>query len=387
VLGLHHEPFRGELQRIAVSLAETGAFANPYSVPTGPTAHCAPPYTLLVGAVFYLFGTGRGGEFALYFLNSAISAVQFALIPLFARSAALGRGVGLAAGLFGALVPYHYLNEIRAGEAPVFGLLLIALTLLTLRHWRDETWSSKRWILHGAWWGFAVLLNPVFLPVFSAFVWLTYRRYRPRMSPLSLVLPFLAAALVLTPWAIRNYWRLGGFTLVRSNFGIELGLSFNESARSDMQSNFDGGVFGQFHPILSTQAAEEVQKHGELAYNRRMLRDALEWIRENQGQAGRLIALRTVYFWFPKTPSLLRSLSLSALVLAAAAGLLVLFRRNSRAATLILVAWIFYPPVYYLLQSIPRYRYPLNWTFLVLSALAAVTLWERLRARLARSTR
>lgn len=41
---------RNEIVRIAASLNEKGAFADPYMIPTGPTAHHAPVFPLLLAA-------------------------------------------------------------------------------------------------------------------------------------------------------------------------------------------------------------------------------------------------------------------------------------------------------------------------------------------------
>ena len=53
-----------EMERVARSWAMTGQLANPYLVPTGPTAHLAPLYPMLTGSILWMFGTGEGGGFA-----------------------------------------------------------------------------------------------------------------------------------------------------------------------------------------------------------------------------------------------------------------------------------------------------------------------------------
>src|SRR5215471_4435152 len=53
---------RYELERTAISLAQTGVYGNPYALPTGPSAHVSPGYTLILAAIFKLFGTGTTGE-------------------------------------------------------------------------------------------------------------------------------------------------------------------------------------------------------------------------------------------------------------------------------------------------------------------------------------
>jgi hypothetical protein len=52
------------------------------------------------------------------------------------------------------------------------------------------------------------------------------------------------------------------------------------------------------------------------------------------------------------------------------AGLYLLYLRHRAAALLILGIWICYPPVYYIMLWSSRYRYPINWTFMLTAAVA-----------------
>ena len=45
-----------ELGAIARVLADTGQFANPYMLETGPTAHLPPIPPMIVALIYYLFG-------------------------------------------------------------------------------------------------------------------------------------------------------------------------------------------------------------------------------------------------------------------------------------------------------------------------------------------
>jgi hypothetical protein len=47
---------RGENGRVAFSLARRGQFADPYMVPTGPTAHPTPVYAGMLGLIYRQFG-------------------------------------------------------------------------------------------------------------------------------------------------------------------------------------------------------------------------------------------------------------------------------------------------------------------------------------------
>jgi hypothetical protein len=77
---------RFEMERAAISLAETGVLGNPYAIPTGPTAHVAPLYAGLLAIIFSLFGTGVDGEIVKVCLSTVLSVVPYSLMPRLAES-------------------------------------------------------------------------------------------------------------------------------------------------------------------------------------------------------------------------------------------------------------------------------------------------------------
>src|SRR3954447_23463160 len=80
---------RYELERTAISLSRTGVYGNPYALPTGPTAHVSPGYTIILAGVFHLFGEGTGAEIVKEILAAAVTSFGFALLP-FAADRILG---------------------------------------------------------------------------------------------------------------------------------------------------------------------------------------------------------------------------------------------------------------------------------------------------------
>src|SRR5258708_26234882 len=69
-----------EMENIARSLALHGTFADPYLLPTGPTAHTAPRYPIVLGLIFLLFGTGIAGEMVSRIASAIVSSIQYALL-------------------------------------------------------------------------------------------------------------------------------------------------------------------------------------------------------------------------------------------------------------------------------------------------------------------
>ena len=68
---------------------------------------------------------------------------------------------------------------------------------------------------------------------------------------------------------------------------------------------------------------------------------------------------------------------LTLLTLFGLAGLLVMYKMNSRSGVLIGLIWITFPLIYYVTFWSSRYRYPMEWTLVLCSAVFVEQLWER----------
>ena len=60
-----HELYRPEAVNIAISLVNTGNYADAYAQGVGPTAHYPPLHPLILSALFRAFGTGAAGSLAM----------------------------------------------------------------------------------------------------------------------------------------------------------------------------------------------------------------------------------------------------------------------------------------------------------------------------------
>ena len=75
------------------------------------------------------------GSIAMAAMNISFPALQCALLPVLTEVAKVRRVVGVAAGQFGALVPFPIKREIR-WETTLSALAIVVLALLTTRWWR-----------------------------------------------------------------------------------------------------------------------------------------------------------------------------------------------------------------------------------------------------------
>src|SRR5262249_11178621 len=122
-------------------------------------------------------------------------------------------------GLTGALLPLEFLTEVRSYE-PLSTAVFLAVTILTYRTLQKQRFTIARGLLHGIAWGLLLLIHASFMLLMM--VWLVALIAMRRRALMYALGVGLAAALVCVPWMIRNYYALGGFVPLRSNFWFEV---------------------------------------------------------------------------------------------------------------------------------------------------------------------
>jgi hypothetical protein len=177
---------------------------------------------------------------------------------------------------------------------------------------------------------------------------------------------------------VRNYFVFGRLIFVRDNLGLELSISNNDCAPLSFEKNLEL-CFAKFHPNVSTAEATRVLKLGEPQYNDVRLHEAIDWIRSHPSKFVTLSTQRFFAFWMPSdVANPLHDLvnpgqrkmrgTIYLLTLLSVLGLAILYSQN-RNGFVLCALWLgLYPPVYYFIQYIDRYRYPIMWVTFLLGA-------------------
>jgi len=359
---------RWEMEAVAMALAERGEFADPYALPTGPTAHLPPIVPGILALVWRLFDMGRAAGYAAWILRIAGYSAMYAMIPWFAAHLGIARQAGIIAGLAGALMA-EWPGHGEALTAIAMGLLAIAFS----NRWSSAGNSPGGSLLLGLAAGASFHLQPALLPVVIGFM--VFELWWSRDSRKWTLSALIASGIVLAclPWGVRNYVRFDALFFVRSNLGLELRLAFHEGAAASMET-MDAREEHR-HPRTHEVEAKLVREFGEVAYMRAAGRDAWGWMRANPAESLQLIASRIAHFWFgplhrPGTAAAVTALTLLAFL--GAWRTLPMLTVPQRAALLIPIAT--YPLVYYFVTYMWRYRTPLNWLILLL---ACAAIWSR----------
>jgi hypothetical protein len=354
---------------VALSLMTTGRYADAYGAGSGPTAHCAPLYPVLLSFLFRIFGTGARGAVAINVFGSAGAALAFALLPALAVASGLSLSSGVLAGMAGALLPVNFFSQTSGlFEAPLTAVALVALCLLVCRVWATARFTTWEGIVFGIVAGFACLLSPALIQVLVAWSLVSSVRYRPQLRRVLVFLSIAAVSVltVLAPWAIRNYKELGALIWTRSNFGLELEVSNNDVMTADFEVNAAKVV--TMHPLTSESERAKVRSVGEVAYHRSKERQALAWITSHKRRFLLLTAERFRLFWLPNMKRWWQSVFEAALTVMGLCGLALLFGRKDRCAWAVTAVLAAYPAVYYVVQASPRYRFPVEPILFLLAA-------------------
>jgi hypothetical protein len=370
-----------ETGAVALALVERGEFADPYLIPTGPTAHVPPLQVGFFALLYKVLGFSFAGGLARWLLVMAAHAATLALLPWFSGKVGIAREIGVLGGLLGALIP-HWPFELESFSALAMVLLLVAF----VDRWRMVARSGvearngegrvARALVFGVAAGISFHLQPVLLSVVVGCLAFELWWRRDGVVAGRVALVTLGVILACVPWGWRNYRTLGEAYFIRSNLGLELHVGNHSGAHGDIDVSDASRSF--LHPRTDLEEAERVRSLGEAEYMRRKRREALAWILSNPERFVELTATRVAYFWggplhrFGGVPW---QFLLTLLALLGAWRIFPVLSSHQRA-----VLWIplvTYPLIYYVVAYMPRYGHPIRW---ILFLLAGAALWGRGRS-------
>jgi hypothetical protein len=368
-----------EFPSVAVSVAERGTFADPYALPTGPTAHLPPIPPAIFGLSYRVFGLTLLGGYVGWLVTMALYSALWGMLPWVTGRVGLGGGAGVLAGLVGGAIP----RWPGHGE----GLAALALALLMVvfvRRWEGGRDTRGGSILLGIAAGVAFHVQPALLPV--ALGWMAFELWwrKGRRAGLHTGLVAVGMTLACLPWGWRNYRTLDAVFFIRSNFGLELRMGNHEGVAASIDA-MDRRGEEYLHPRALEREARKVQELGEVPYMRRAGREALDWIQANPGSFAELTAARFFLWWMGPLYDSVRALPYLVLTLLAFLGAWLTFPALSvpqRAA--VLIPLLAFPLVYYVMAYMPRYREPIDWIFMVLAGAAVWRVAGHVRGSAAR---
>ncbi len=375
--------------RFATTLVDHGTFGF---LPGVPSAYTQPLYGWFLAAIYWPIGR----SWPAVGIAQVLVAIATALIVLEIGTRLRSTGLGLTAALITTLHPYVVWHDVHANREVLDGLTLAALTLLTLIAYekRSLPWATAA----GAVAGIAILGNarltllPLLVGVYIAW-WM-----RPWLRALLAVgVVVVAAAVVVSPWVIRNKVQVGCFAITTDSRALWKANNVNT-----YRALQNGGWIDDVPPLRGAppwpELAADLTLAGkpttvdECAQMRLYRHETIEFWKHHPGEKAKLAAQAVRMLWTPvpsESDSSGSGIARTArrtvepayvvlLYLLAIAGLFFAPRRFVALAVALLayntiVATIFAGTV--------RYRVPWDFLLALLAAFALTEILERVRAR------
>jgi 4-amino-4-deoxy-L-arabinose transferase-like glycosyltransferase len=366
-----------ETGSIAASIAAGQGFSSPFYLPSGPTAWVSPVFPYILGAVFKVFGTYTfHSSIAIRTLNVLFSALTCYPIILLGTKL-FGDTVGTIAGWIWAFLPVAISLPVTWAWDMSLAALMLTIALY-LTYTVDDRQDAAAWTLYGFVWGFTVLVNATVVSVFPGCLLFALYRSKQRGTGWLRLSSFavLAFALTISPWIIRNQLVFHGKVLFRSNFGLELWLGNNPEVPDTWT--------WWLHPLDSPAEYREFTRLGEVAYTDGKKAAAIQFIKTHPADVARFQFHRFLETWTGHNDSFtdiwaMRNFTLRCellmnygLALFTFVGMLIAYRKMRLLSLPLLNVIVFFPGVYYLCHTTPRYRHPMDPVLALLSAYALV---------------
>jgi hypothetical protein len=366
--------------KVGFTLAERGYLGNPYIIPTGPTAHVAPAYPLLVAAVRLMTPTEAACMRTLSVILAVVTSWNVAALIPISRAFKLPHGSGAIAALLWLIPLFAWVEVGGEFETPLTVAALLALVTVVRRAIDSEHPTVVTGAQLGLATGLGAYFTPTVLPIAALATLAGARlvRWTPRGLLAVLAGATLAFAIVIMPYTLRNYHTFGAWFLMRDNFGIELSISNGPGARATQSENAAVGGRLNHHPGNSRSSAVMVRELGEAEYNRRLQRAAITWMVANPNESLKLVAQRMAYMLLPYSIRWYQRVLAAAISLMSIAGCVFLWRSRYRVGIGCLAASVAgYLLAYLLIEHDMRYMYPALFLESLIAGSFAAVLLER----------
>jgi 4-amino-4-deoxy-L-arabinose transferase-like glycosyltransferase len=357
-----HFQFGWEMGRLARSIATGQGFSSPTDLPTGPSAWAPPLYPYILAQIFKLFGVYSAlSAWMILAFNSIFGALTCLTLYRVAERM-YGIGVARATAWTWAVFPYAIYWPVRVVWETSFTTFLLSLALLLTLRMADEPPRPRTWILFGLLWGVIVLTNTAVVSMLPfCLLWLLYRLPRRPRQFVGAGLCLLTAALVVSPWLVRNYEVFGRFIFVRDNLPLEMYEANNDQSAGLWTRNE--------HPGNNPEAMRRFQELGELNFMTEKRQEVRRFVRQHPGSFLEFTVERAAYFWIAPPQATIvagydlmisRHTNFLLAALFAFAGLWLTIRNRKCGSFLLACFLLIYPLPYYLVNPFPRYKHPIE---------------------------
>ena len=367
-----------ENEIIALNLLAGKGYCYGYIINEMPSALVGPVYTALIYVHFLLFGNNY---FFVEISQALIGSLSAVLLALVGRKMA-GDRVGILSGILSALYPtYAYWCALPIQlTVDVFMLEFCIYLVMVAMERQKISWH----ILAGAWIGLTALSKSFYLSFLFLYLAWFWVWKRPKLKSLiyAACLWSIAAAVVISPWSIRNYRVFHQWVPLTTNGGANLWYGNNPLATGGLYTR-DG------KPMLSVVPQELMQKLAQAkteAEKDKLLGQAgREWIKSHPAEFIKLVPLRLRAMWWfdPEMETgfpMARKAVYVLLLLFAVPGMMV-SRKSWKPASIFYLLCLWETFFYSFFVGQARFRYLIEFGFLFFAACFLVWIGQKAQTK------
>ena len=330
-----------------------------------------PAYPAFLAGIYLFFGESI---LAVRMVESVMGALLAVIIALIGKRIG-GQTVGAIAGVLWSIYP---LGVFIVGVLYPTNLLTVLLAggVLCFLPDSQQEFSPKRLFAAGVFWGLAALTIPVTLATIGVIgLWLIYwgRGNRLRL----LLLLFLGVALVVLPWAIRDFYVYGRVVIIEPR--VIQHLPTMRSAQGDLQS-------GKVEAILNHPDEFAARFAGHFLHFWQLYPDRMAMDKPQYREQWHKMDQRVVKVSILAANDLINAvgiLSTGPLFLFAIIGTLAMFveQKRRRYVSLLWGLILSFAVIYSMFVTRTRYRIPIEPYITILSAYGLKMAWSMMAAR------
>ncbi len=366
-----------ENEEIAINLLSGFGYSMSFHGEPMPTAFMYPLYTFFLAGHFHVFGI----DWMPVEISQAVAGVLGVPLIFYLGFSFFNRMTGVAASFAYALYPV-YVYWVTQGQSLAIDVVLLMLVTLCWRRGIARE-SFRHAAAAGLALGLAGLSKTLYLVFFPSFlIWTYLAGYLNLAKTLRFGLAVgVFALIVIAPWTARNIKTLDALVIVTDNSGFNLWLGNNPNATGGLYTE-DGRHIAAAMPneLRVAAAAAETSPRRDRIFKY----EALDWILENPGGFVDLVPKRLRALWFfdpymPASHETMRTAVYLALMVPALVGV-ALASRRFREHALFYLFYLTMTFVYSFYFGQARFRYAIDWTFILFASYAFARVLRRLGA-------
>ena len=286
---------------IARNIIAGKGFSIQHYGPLGYTSWQAPFYPYFLAFFYKLLGIKTHTFIIIEIIQACISSfipiiIYLTTLNIFKRKAAFISAVILS--VYPPLIWYC-----TRMHHTIFTAFLISLIVYLLTRFRLSPQNLRNYILSGIIIGIALLVEPIiFTAVPFSMLWIYFTGKKRSEYTKGIAMMLISIAAIILPWTIRNYIVHKNLVFVKDSLGKEIYIGNNPNATGTAYTKEGVHILKKYPPDF----VEELSSLSEVARDKKWLKSATSFIRNNPKRFVLLTAKKTFYYWWYPSNDIVR---------------------------------------------------------------------------------